>query len=59
MFDSPAEQTAWQHAEPAQTEGLAVPVAEGVSVVQVQLTISSTLQENRIQVQIGSNVCSR
>lgn len=46
-FDSPGDQTAWLHVEATQAEGLSVTVAEGVSVVQVQLTISNTLQKKR------------
>lgn len=44
--NQPAEQAAWCHAEPAQAERISVPVAEGVTVVQVQLTISNTLHRN-------------
>lgn len=46
-YDSPAEQMARQHVEPAQAEGLSVTVAEGMAIVQVQLTISDALQRRK------------
>lgn len=42
--DSPAEQTAGLHAKPAQAERPSVTVTEGVTIVQVQDTLSGALR---------------
>lgn len=43
--DSPGKQTAWQHGESAQAEGLSVTVFKGVAIIKVQFTFSGALQK--------------